>query len=1252
MGVLKTLTSPRYGIYFPDSQITTDFEYTPKLLGGFKISTSITIGDDETFEKIEKKLKAYLEASKAYLEANDLAILSNLLGGAAATASFFVNFNREGLTLAKIITINAKKVQFIYEKYNSNEYALQFALLNGSEIKFAWAEKGLKGDFYFNLKRTREEYRATVTGYTNFHLGNEAGRIPVILSAGVINREPIDTSDEIEKAKDKVPKAKVKHSYILLRARFKGITIADILRMVTPDTVDIPDALDNIAIYNFAVLKSAQEDVSKSLAIILDCNITINGNELRTKLSIISKTTSAGKKEFVFKGQVRVGAHQFRVIFKKDKQAATGGEQAQKSWSLLADYDSGSTKTTIKFKELATSLFGAEVEDKTPDIAIDLTEFKAFFYYKTITVNGKKENKLLLGLGANMKIDLSKLPVAGHILVDAEALEFKEILVVYAKGTFTKEELKECSLLPEKHELLTGLSLSAQVVVGGHSEYYRIGGTSSSSEVVQSSATGMIAAESSEDLDESLRSKASWATIDKKLGPVNFQRLGLAYDNGKIVALLDAAIEMKTMSLQMMGLGVGFNLDLKHPNPDFHLDGLGLAYASPPIEISGSLLRSTEQGAENSFNGQARIKMKNFTISAVGSYAGGEVQSMFIFGLFEGSIGGPPIFYVTGIAAGFGYNRKINAPDIDEVADYPLVALAMRPEDESLKDNISKAFETKMRSGKRPIEISPGNYWFALGVRFTSFKIIESFLLLTVDIGTQVSFNILGLSRLSWPAQSTRKKLGLKSAIVYVEIAIKASFSTDSDVIKVDGIITPNSYILSKNCKLSGGFAFYTWVSGAHAGDFVLTVGGYHPRFNKPAHYPEVPRIALNWQVTDNLLLKGELYFALTPSAVMMGGKWELLYTTSQLKVSFLMWIDILMQWAPFYYDISIGVIFRIEANIKIKLVTIHLNLELRAELQIWGPPFSGYAVIDLAIFSCEMRFGSKELPKKDPLEWNVFKSGFLPKEEVKPNALLLNANSSDKVDAIAIKVEKGVIQILEDEDSKEKLYVANPCQMTLAIDSGIPVKELNLNNKNTKLSNEASLNNEIGVKPCGYKGEEMTFEMNVTITLGGKKVSNFEKKKVSKSFPESLWGCGDPSKAVETKDPQAPKVIKDVMSGLVLTPVASTEVSQQKEFDFSKLKEEKKVHENIKWESRKNSTEEYNSSEVLGETGILVKEFTNSKSKRTALLDELQSFDSGLIALDEVAIAETFKTGDAYFRIDPLICKIDKFPKYPRDTH
>lgn len=1233
MKIKDLLTAPRYGIYLPKSKTTTDFEYTDYGKNGFKISTSLELGDDETFEKVEKTLKNYLDKSKQYLDSNDLGLISVLLGATANGLQYVIKFDKKGITLASLITVNAKKVNFIYEKYSEYEYELQLALTKQSSIKFAFSDSALVGDFYFNLKRSDKEDITSITGYTQFHLGNKEGAKPVTLSAGVVQRLPITIQTDEKTTTKKAEK--VKHTYIQLQSRnVGGLTIADIVRMVTPDTVEIPDALHKIAIYDFAILKTSGEN-DNSLAIVLDCHIEINDKFLKTKLTIVSETKD-NKKSFSFIGKVILDEHRFDLSF----------EKSAKEWAILAQYDSGKTTTEINFKKLAVQLFGENVTEQVPEITLNIENFKAFFYYK----KQEKSNKLLLGMGANLDIDLKNIPIAGNILVETNALAFKEILAIYSKGDFTKAELAQIKTLPKAFKQKAGLSISAEVVVNGTSEFYTLGGNNK--KAVNKNTPQLkkenTPSEKEKNVSNEIASKVSWSKIDKKIGTVNLQRLGLAYDKGKIIALLDASIETNALGMQLMGLGVGFNLDWNNLDPDFYLEGLGLSYKTDTVEIAGALMRTTSNGIEI-YNGQARLKVKSFTLSAIGSYAqvNGE-SSLFIYGLYQGNIGGPPIFHVTAIAAGFGYNRKINAPEIEEVASFPLVALAMQPEDKNLTEVLT-SLETKMKSGKTPVEIASGNYWVAVGVKFTSFKIIESFLLLTANFGTKTEFNILGLSRLSWPEKTLRDKIGLKDPIVFVEIALKASFSPDSDVIKIDGLITPNSYVLSKDCKLSGGFAFYTWVSGEHAGDFVMTIGGYHPRFPKPTHYPTVPRIALNWKLDENLLVKGELYFALTPSAIMMGGRWELLYTSSNVRAAFIMWIDILMQWAPFYYDISIGIILRVEAQVKLLFATAHLNLELRAQLDIWGPPFSGKAEIDLGIYSFEICFGSKELPDRKPLLWNEFAKGFLPQDENKKieqhkkNRLKANGtNSSIPLDCITANVTSGIIDCIEKEGS-EKLYIANPMQIQLAIDSAIPVTKLTVNNVASIFSNDSETNKNLGVKPCGFSADEVDFEMNIYIKLGGVNVSNFSTQKITKGYPEALWGSNKDS---DSKNPDAPKVISNVMAGLSITAEAP-KPNKLQEFDFSTFVEKQNRTKEITTHSLK-AEENFNTRDVY----TTMKDYQNKRQSRDKIVSALIDFgfDENDFT-DFISVEAIYNNPTDFFRGIPKLGTIGHETHNPTDT-
>jgi hypothetical protein len=50
-------------------------------------------------------------------------------------------------------------------------------------------------------------------------------------------------------------------------------------------------------------------------------------------------------------------------------------------------------------------------------------------------------------------------------------------------------------------------------------------------------------------------------------------------------------------------------------------------------------------------------------------------------------------------------------------------------------------------------------------------------------------------------------------------------------VVSVQAQLTDNSWLLSESCRLTGGFALVNWL---RTGQFVLTVGGYHPSSTSP----------------------------------------------------------------------------------------------------------------------------------------------------------------------------------------------------------------------------------------------------------------------------------------------------------------------------------------------------------------------------------------------------------------------------------
>ena len=247
-------------------------------------------------------------------------------------------------------------------------------------------------------------------------------------------------------------------------------------------------------------------------------------------------------------------------------------------------------------------------------------------------------------------------------------------------------------------------------------------------------------------------------------------------------------------------------------------------------------------------------------ITVVGSYARptdaqGSYTSLFVFVALDIPLGGPPFLFVLGLGGGVGINRELIVPDITGVETFVLVEAI---DDNSLANDPMSAL---LQMG----QLMPprrGAYWIAGGLHFSTFALVTTTAVVYVSLDRGVEVGVLGLSRMALPDSDV--------ALVSIELALKARYSTAEQLLSVQAQLTDNSWLFYQDCQLTGGFAFFMWFANAQ---FVLTLGGYHPAFQPPDGFPTVPRLGFHWQVSSLIVIKGESYFALTTSCVMAAAR-------------------------------------------------------------------------------------------------------------------------------------------------------------------------------------------------------------------------------------------------------------------------------------------------------------------------------------------------------------------------------------------
>ncbi len=325
-----------------------------------------------------------------------------------------------------------------------------------------------------------------------------------------------------------------------------------------------------------------------------------------------------------------------------------------------------------------------------------------------------------------------------------------------------------------------------------------------------------------------------WLDVNKQFGIFSFQRVGAGYQDNVLLFALDASVALGPVAFSMQALTVGS--PLTEFDPTFSLKGLALSFEAPPIAIGGAFLKETETvgGKEiDAYYGELIVKAATFSLKALGGWAPeADPAFFFIYLSIDVPLGGPPFLFVTGLAGGFGINSQLVLPTIDEVASYPLLPGNAPAEQGSPADTI-KAVLPALRRTFQPLA---GQYWVAAGISFTSFEMIEAHAVVSVAFGVNLQIGVVGTCAMTFPT-------GAPDPVAYVEIDVVASFTPATGLLAVDGKLSPASYLFGGFVKLTGGFAFYAWFSGESQGDFVVSLGGYHPAFVRPANYPVVPRL-------------------------------------------------------------------------------------------------------------------------------------------------------------------------------------------------------------------------------------------------------------------------------------------------------------------------------------------------------------------------------------------------------------------------
>ena len=569
--------------------------------------------------------------------------------------------------------------------------------------------------------------------------------------------------------------------------------------------------------------------------------------------------------------------------------------------------------------------------------------------------------------------------------------------------------------------------------------------------------------------DNSASATELWIQVQRSFGPLSVDAIGASWvqANTHLGVLFSGSVSLAGLFVGLKKLGVSFNVKNPTDYSQYELDlqGLDVSFKGGPVSISGAFFK---QDTPLRYDGAALIRASTFGLDALGSYGVVDGQtSLFVFVNLNVPLGGIPEFFVVGLAAGFGYNRDLVIPGPGDIGSFPLVAGAIDP-NFFPKGPDGKANPTAaLQKLGDVVPAVIGQYWVGGGVRFTTYELLSTFALLFLKFGREFEIDVVGVMSASLPPKTPE-------TIAYIELGIVAAFKPSEGLVSVRAQLTPNSYILAPECKLTGGFAMMFWYSGPNAGNFVVTLGGYHPSYEKPDIYPDVPRLGFVWPMDlsfATLGIAGGAYFALTPAAFMAGGFLSVTFEMGPIRA----WLDaaanFLIQWKPFYYEIDVHISIGVEFKAEIAGVGITLTASLGALLELWGPSTAGRARIDWYVISFTIPIGDQnpDLQREPIATWDEFAISFLPPNTSPiPNALVVDNPPGDVLKASA---ELGLIN-----QQGPNGWIIDPSSWSFTVQTFVPSTQMTVTSSGTNLPAGPP----IGVRPM----EVTSIATPLTVTM------------------------------------------------------------------------------------------------------------------------------------------------------------------------
>jgi hypothetical protein len=409
-------------------------------------------------------------------------------------------------------------------------------------------------------------------------------------------------------------------------------------------------------------------------------------------------------------------------------------------------------------------------------------------------------------------------------------------------------------------------------------------------------------------------------------------------------------------------------------------DGLGMEINTGPIQGSGYLSTDPARGQYAGFV-QLGFKLESLgdvVFRAVGLLEtkkadgtpildahGKEDWSLILQASFKTSKPIVTIFGIglTGVGLVVGINRRADVGALQEgVRTRALDALLFPPDPAPVDvddppppaDPVREARGLISTLGKL-FPLAPGRYLLGVMVqlRWPAVHFLTVELAVVMELPAPLRLMAFGRMRLQLPRP--------EAPVVDIQLDAVGVLDFDKREASLDATVVQGSKV--GDFPITGDMALR--VRWGDSPVFILSAGGFHPRFKPPPRFPHLRRMAMDLSRGEDVKIRVESYLAITPNSLQFGGRLDLDAKASEFRVVALATFDAFVQFSPFFILLDLVIRATVTAGGK-ALLTLRVDVHVHAfkPLRIWG---SGY----FSLFGLEVpfRFGKpvekSELPEK-----------------------------------------------------------------------------------------------------------------------------------------------------------------------------------------------------------------------------------------------------------------------------------------------